>query len=228
MDTSNSLIDLLEQLVRIDSTNPSLVAKAPGEAELAQFLATRLAKAGLEIDLWDVAPGRPNLVAKLAGSGGGRSLMFVAHMDVVGAEKAAFQPITFASQLFGRGSNDMKAGIAAAVVALERLAEFPAFLRGDVYFAGCVDEEWVSAGASALVERYRPDAAILPERTNLDVVIAHGGFAWFEVASHGVEAAGDNPDRGVDAIRLLGPVLSGIGRLDAELASRRAAAFGRG
>jgi acetylornithine deacetylase len=224
----SDLIELLEQLIRIDSTNPLLVPGASGEAEIARFIAYRLQGAGLEVDLYEVVPGRPNVVAKLPGSGGGRSLMYVAHLDVVGAEKAAFQPVTFGEKLFGRGSNDMKAGIAAAVVALERLVRFPAFLRGDVYFAGCIDEEWTSAGAAALVKRYQPDAAILPERSNLDVVTTHGGFAWFEIESHGVEAAGDDTARGVDAISLLGPVLSGIAGLDAELATRPPAAFGRG
>jgi acetylornithine deacetylase len=224
----SDLVELLEQLVRIDSTNPRLVPGAPGEAAVARFLAQRLEAAGLEVDLEEVEPGRPNVFARLPGSGGGRSLVFVSHMDVVGAQKAAFEPVRFGDKLFGRGACDMKAGMAAAVIAIERLAAFPAFLAGDILFAGCIDEEWVSSGVAHLAAHHRPDAAVLPERTNLDVVTTHGGFAWMTIESHGVEAPGDDPDHGVDAIRLLGPVLTGLSRLDTELAGRPPAAFGRG
>ena len=95
-------------------------------------------------------------------------------------------------------------------------------------YAGVMDEEWASLGAEALLGQLRPDAAILAECSDLTVVDEHGGFAWFEVESRGVEAAGVEADRGVDAIALLGPVLSGITALDAGLAARPPAAYGRG
>ena len=95
-----------------------------------------------------------------------------------------FQPVLRDGRMYGRGTNDMKGGIAAAVVAVERLAqgERPA---GDVLLAWVIDEEWASLGAEALVERYRADAAVLPEQTDLDVVFAHGGFVWYDVVSAG-------------------------------------------
>jgi acetylornithine deacetylase len=212
---------------------------------MARFLAGRLRYAGLEVDLWEPRLGRPNLVAKLPGSAGGGggsagpapSLMLVGHLDVVGGAPEAFRPELRNGRLYGRGSNDMKAGLAAAVIVAERLAAagtrtpngaVVSPLAGDLYVAGCADEEWESFGAEALVERYHPDAAILPERTDLDVTVEHGGFAWFEIESLGVEAAGAEPDRGVDAIALLGAVLTGIVRLHAELADRPAASYGRG
>jgi acetylornithine deacetylase/succinyl-diaminopimelate desuccinylase-like protein len=128
----------------------------------------------------------------------------------------------------------MKAGLAAAVTVAERLAAQAGAaggrspLRGDLLVAGCADEEWESFGAEALVARYRPDAAILPERTDLDVTVEHGGFTWFELESQGVEAAGAEPEKGVDAIALLGPVLNGIAALDRELDGRPHASYGRG
>ena len=85
-----------------------------------------------------------------------------------------------------------------------------------------------SFGAEALVSRYHPDAAILPERTDLDVTVEHGGFTWFELESQGVEAAGAEPEKGVDAIALLGPVLDGIVALDRKLDARPHASYGRG
>ena len=160
--------------------------------------------------------------------------MLVSHLDVVGAAPELFTPQIRDGRLYGRGSNDMKAGLAAAVIAAERLAaEARAAggrspLRGDLLVAGCADEEWESFGAEALVARYRPAAAILPERTDLDVTVEHGGFTWFAIESLGVEAAGAEPEKGVDAIALLGPVLAGIAALDRDLDARPRASYGRG
>ena len=120
------------------------------------------------MDVWDAAPGRPNMVATLPGSGGGRSLMFCGHTDVVGGEPSAFAPYVEDGRMHGRGTNDMKGGIAAAVVAAERLAAGPR-LAGDVVLAFVIDEEWESLGAAALVERHRADGAVLPEQTDLEV-----------------------------------------------------------
>jgi acetylornithine deacetylase len=96
-----------------------------------------------------------------------------------------------------------------------------------VLLGAVVDEEWVSAGAEHLVAHYRVDAAILPEQSDLDVIVEHGGFAWFELESRGVESAGIEPDKAVDAIALLAPVLQGLVELDAELALRPAPDYGR-
>ena len=162
------------------------------------------------------------------------SLMLVGHLDAVGAAPELFTPQIRDGRLYGRGSNDMKAGLAAAVIAAERLASEAreaggmSPLRGDLLVAGCADEEWESFGAEALVARYRPTAAILPERTDLDVTVEHGGFTWFAIESVGVEAAGAEPERGVDAIALLGPVLAGIAALDRDLEARPRASYGRG
>jgi len=166
-------------------------------------------------------------VATLAGSGGGPSLMFVGHTDVVGAAPEGYRAERRGARMYGRGSNDMKAGLAAAMVAIERLAAGPR-LRGDVIFAGVIDEEWLSIGAEDLVARTKPDAAILPESSGHDVITGHGGFAWYSVESRGVEAAGVEQERGVDGIALLGPVLSGIAALDRELAAKPAGPYGRG
>jgi acetylornithine deacetylase len=190
-----------------------------GEAEVGRILAERLARAGLEVEVWDAAPGRPNVVGRLRGTGGGRTLMFCGHTDVVDAEPSAFEPVIREGCMHGRGTNDMKAGIAASVCAAERLAAGPA-LAGDVLVACVIDEEWASLGAEALVERYSADAAVLPEQSDLEVIIAHGGFVWFEVTSTGVESAGGEPQHGVDGIALAGSFLAGIVELDTVLAGQ--------
>jgi acetylornithine deacetylase/succinyl-diaminopimelate desuccinylase-like protein len=218
--------ELLAELVAADSTNPTLVPGGAGEGAVGRLLARRLEAAGLEVDMWDAAPGRPNVVGRLAGTGGGRSLMFCGHTDVVGAAPEAFTPVVRGGRMHGRGTNDMKGGIAAAVVAAERLAAGPR-PAGDVLVACVIDEEWESVGAEALVERYGADAAVLPEQSDLDVIFAHGGFVWYDVVSTGTEAAGGQAERGVDGIALAGSLLSGILELDGRLAARETPEWGR-
>jgi acetylornithine deacetylase len=217
--------ELLGRLVAVDSTNPDLVPGGAGEAAVAAVIADHMSELGLDVDVWDAAPGRPNVVGRLTGTGGGRSLMFCGHTDVVGAEPGAFVPDVRDGRMHGRGTNDMKAGIAAAIAAAGRLAADPP--AGDVLVACVIDEEWASLGAQALVERHRADAAVLPEQSDLDVIFAHGGFAWYDVTSRGVEAAGGRPERGRDAIALAGPVLAGIAELERELAGRETREWGR-
>ena len=224
----SELESLLAEMVRIDSTNPGL-AGGPGEGEFAAWFARRLEALGMDVDLWDVLPGRPNVVGRLPGSGGGPSLLLLGHLDVVAPwGPDAFEPVVRDGRMYGRGAADMKSGFAAMLLAAEALIAGGARLRGDLLLAGVIDEEWESAGAEALPARHRPDACILIECTGLDVVTEHGGFAWYEIESHGVEAAGADPEHGVDAIALLAPVLDGISALDAELARRPHAAYGRG
>jgi acetylornithine deacetylase len=219
--------ELLVRLVGIDSTNPSLVSGGAGEGEIVRFLSARLRDAAFEIDVWDVRPGRPNLVARLPGRDAGRTLMICGHTDVVGADPAGFEPRFEGGRIYGRGSFDMKGGLAAAIIAAERVSKSGS-LSGDLLLAFCIDEEWRSEGAEALVERYQAEAAIFPEPSNLEVVTAHGGFAWYDVVSEGVEAPGGDAARGLDAISLLGPILTGIAQIDRNLSERASETWGRG
>src|SRR5260221_10296298 len=79
-----AVLDLLADLVRIDSVNPLLVPGAAGEAEIAAFVARRLEGSGLAVRVGEVAHGRPNVTARLPGSGGGKTLILNAHLDTVG------------------------------------------------------------------------------------------------------------------------------------------------
>lgn len=222
----NPVVELAQALIACDSTNPDLSPGGAGEGAVAALIAARMRSAGLEVSLDEVAPGRPNVIGRLRGSGGGRTLMLWGHTDVVGADPQGFVPRIEDGRLYGRGAVDMKGGLACAIAAAERLAGASP-LAGDVIIAGVIDEEWVSLGAEALVDRYQADGAILTEQSDLQLIVEHGGFAWFELTSHGVESAGIEPDHGVDAIALLAPVLAGISTLDAELATRPAPAYGR-
>jgi len=215
-------IALLRALVRTDSRNPSLVAGAPGEHQVATMLAETLRGWGLDAELQDAAPGRPNVVAIARGSGGGRSLLFNGHIDVVGVEGMSHEPFTAEERdgrLYGRGASDMKGGVAAMCAAAARVA---GTTRGDVVVAAVVDEEWQSAGTSALIASgVRADAAIVTEPTGLAIMPAHRGFAWVEVRVDGRAAHGSRWDIGIDAIRHAGLLLAELDRIDTEVLPRR-------
>ncbi len=215
------LFELLGDLVRIDSVNPELVPGGAGEAEIAHFVAGWLARAGLEVELYEVAPGRPNVIGTARGSGGGRSLLLNAHTDTVGVEgmERPHEPVVSDGRLYGRGAYDMKAGLAAAMWAGAAAAR-EATLNGDVIVTAVVDEELASIGTESVAERVRADAAIVTEPTELCVAVAHKGFVGFELETRGRAAHGSRPDLGIDAIARMGHALVGIEALDRSLRGR--------
>jgi acetylornithine deacetylase len=213
------LARLVSELVAIDSVNPELVPGAAGEAEIARFVAGWLEEAGLEVELEEVAPGRPNVVAIARGSGGGRSLMLNAHMDTVGVAGmgAPFEPRVEDGRLFGRGSYDMKASLAAIMVAGGEARRHD--LRGDLLVTAVCDEEVASIGTARIAERFEADAAIVAEPTELRLALAHRGFVAFELETAGRAAHGSRPDLGIDAIALMGHALVRLEALDRRLRS---------
>ena len=215
--SADELAELTGQLVAIESTNPDLVPDGVGESEIAAFVAAWLERAGLEVDLHEAAPGRPNVVAVARGSGGGSSLLLNAHMDTVGVAGmvSPFAPVVREGRLLGRGAGDMKGSLAA--IMLVGAAAVRERLRGDVIVAAVADEEVGSIGTEELVRRTTADAAIVTEPTQEVVAVAHKGFVAFEIETEGYAAHGSRPDLGIDAIAAMGPVLSGIAALDARL-----------
>jgi acetylornithine deacetylase len=218
----SDVTQLLADLVAIDSVNPDLVPGGAGEDEIARFVAGWLERAGLDVTVEEVLPGRPNVVGVARGSGGGRSLLLNAHMDTVGYEgmEDPLTPRVEGERMYGRGAYDMKAGLAAIMVAGAEAAR--AGLRGDVIVTGVCDEEFASIGAYHLAERWTADAAIVTEPTGerLRIALAHKGFTWHEVEVAGRAAHGSRPEEGVDAIVRMGRVLQGLERLQQRLADR--------
>ena len=213
--------ELLARLIEIESINPALVPGGSGEAEIAAFAAGWLEGRGLAARVDEVAPGRANAIATARGTGGGRSLLLCAHVDTVGVEgmQAPFDPRVDGDRMHGRGSFDMKGGVAAVMAAAAAVAD--AGLRGDVIVALVCDEEHESIGAERVAREITADAAIVTEPTDLEVCVAHKGFVWLDVETAGVAAHGSRPDLGVDAIAAMGGVLVGLSRLGSELAGSR-------
>ena len=113
-------------------------------------------------------------------------------------------------RLYGRGAYDMKAGLAAALIACREAAR-PG-LAGDVVVAAVADEEHASLGVQEALRHVRADAAIVTEPTELAVAVAHKGFVWAEIEVTGRAAHGSRPHLGVDAIVKTGPILDGARR----------------
>lgn len=211
------LSQLTADLVAIDSTNPDLVPGGAGEGAIATFVADWLRRAGLEVTVHDLGQGRANVVGIARGSGGGKSLMLNAHMDVVGAGDMVdpWLPRVEGDRLYGRGSFDMKGSLAAIMLVGREAAQ--AGLAGDVLVTAVADEEYASIGVQDIVRNYRADAAIVTEPTGLELCIAHKGFVWLEVETEGNAAHGSLPAVGVDAIAKMGPVLVGLDGLNRDL-----------
>ena len=210
------LTELVGELVAIDSVNPDLIAGAPGEAEIAELVADWSGAHGLEVQLVGDAT-RPSVIATARGSGGGRSLLLNGHLDTVGfaGMDAPLTPQVRDGRMYGRGTYDMKGGLAAILDAAVQARERG--LRGDVVVTLVADEEVASIGTESVLERIRADAAIVVEPTELQLAVAHKGFAGFEVETAGVAAHGSRPHLGVDAIAKMGPILVALKELDDRL-----------
>jgi acetylornithine deacetylase len=214
-------IELLRDLVAVDSVNPSLVHGAKGEGLAADLVASHMRTLGLDVRVQEAAPGRPNVIGVLEGASPGRSLMLCGHIDTVGVEgmRAPFDPHEVDGRLYGRGSQDMKGGVAAMIDAA-RVAARRGFRAGRLIVAAVVDEEYESIGADALVREWSADAAVVTEPTDLRIGVAHKGFAWLEIETRGRAAHGSRPADGVDAIVRMGRVLVQLEGLDRQLQRR--------
>ncbi len=221
------MLPLVTDLVAIDSLNPSLVPGGAREGEAARRVVAWAGDAGLDVEVLEATPGRPSVVVRAPGRGGGRSLLLCGHLDTVGIDGMADRgPRVDGDRLYGRGAYDMKAGVVAALLACRDAAALE--LAGDVIVAAVADEEHASLGVQEVLRHVHADAAVVTEPTELELVVAHRGFVWAEVEVTGRAAHGSRPHLGVDAIVKAGPVLVGLGALDAALEARTHPLLGRG
>jgi len=152
----DSTIQLLSDLVSIDSVNPSPSPDHAGEGELGGYLLDWFRSREIDVREQRVIDDRSNLIARVGG--GGRRLLIVSHMDTVGVNGMTippFQPVVEDDYLYGRGSADTKGGMTASLLALEGLHETAELLNGEVIFAATVDEEFEARGTERLVEEPR-------------------------------------------------------------------------
>jgi acetylornithine deacetylase/succinyl-diaminopimelate desuccinylase-like protein len=217
--TARQVTELLGPMVRIESVTPWLIPTGAGEAKIAAYIAEWLEDAGADVEVVEAAPGRPNVLGRLRGTGGGPTLCLNAHTDTVGYAgwpDDALMPRIDGDRMFGLGAADDKGGCAAAMLALAAIAKSGAQLSGDLIVACVADEEGQSVGTEHLVRQGGGiDAAIViePQPTH-ELVVEHQGFGWLDVITHGVAAHGCEPGTGVDAIVHLAEVITRLHRLD--------------
>jgi acetylornithine deacetylase/succinyl-diaminopimelate desuccinylase-like protein len=182
-------------------------------------MAAWLEDLGLEVALDEVQDGRPNLLARLRGSGKGPTLCINAHSDTVGIASwpdQALVPRIDGDRMYATGSADDKAGCVAALLTLRNLVRSGVKLNGDVLVACVIDEEGVSIGTEHLVKNHSIDYAIVIEPTGLPLVITeHQGFGWIDIVVYGRAAHGSAPEAGIDAIVHMAQVITRLHKLDA-------------
>ena len=223
--TANDLtvLDLLDALLRIDSVNPGLDPGGAGEAGIAGFVAGWGRAAGLRTQVLEGRPGRPSVILRGGQNTGGRRLLLCGHLDTVGlaGTRDALTPRVDGDRLYARGAYDMKAGLAAALIACRDTAL--AGITGEVIVAAVADEELASLGIQEVLTHLDPaglDAAVVTEPTERQAGTAHRGFVWTEVTITGVAAHGSRPHLGADAILAAGHHLVAFDHLDHQLRNR--------
>jgi acetylornithine deacetylase len=226
-------IGFLQKMIAIPSVTGD-------EAKIQKFLADYLAGLGLKIDMWETSweelkkhpayrpvargyEGRPNIVATLKGSGGGRSLLLNGHTDVIpvgGGEGWSDDPWSAKiknGRIYGRGSADMKSGVASHIMAVECLLAAGVKTKGDVYINVVVDEEVSGHGTlDTVIRGYQADAGISGETSGLAVQPACIGRIWFEIEIHGKPAGIQKRYEGISGIELGNKIVKAVADLEAK------------
>lgn len=213
-------VRLTQEMVRIESSNPGT-----WEGAMAEFAYDWLRRnTSAEVFREPVHPGRDNIVAVLRGASRARDLTYICHMDTMPAGEGWDHP-PFGGEiedgkLYGRGSCDMKAGLAAAMIAFRNLSRLGKPLKYDFQLIATVDEENAMTGAEQAVRDgyVNADSYVLDaEPTDSRIQVAHKGKTWFELTTHGKTCHASMPQRGCDAIAAMAEIITRVNRKLAEL-----------
>ena len=206
---------LLRELIALPSVNNSLLPSGhprAGEKRVVDFLTATAARAGLDVRLQNVLPGRSNLLARLSPAGKVRQRILLApHLDTVDITSPdQLVPRVKNGRLYGRGACDTKGSVAAmftAVCEIARSRQRPA--ETEIIFAGLVDEETSQCGSRTLANSgLKADLAIVGEPTRLQAITAHKGNLWLKLETHGVAAHGARPELGRNAIHEMARIVN--------------------
>ncbi|MDR1137539.1 MAG: M20/M25/M40 family metallo-hydrolase [Synergistaceae bacterium] len=215
--SADSLIELLSELIRIDSSNVFLNPGSPGEKEAQLYMQRRLNNLGISAALETIEDGYANLTACLKGEGGGRDITLYAHADTVGYaawKDTALKPRVEGNRLYGLGSADDKGHCASILLAAERIVRDGFKLKGDVHLCFVCDEEGRSKGAMDYVKRHPPTPIIVLEPAPIHhITTTHQGFGWLDIRVKGRAAHGSAPEYGIDAVSRMGEILVRLERL---------------
>jgi acetylornithine deacetylase/succinyl-diaminopimelate desuccinylase-like protein len=214
MSAPRTVVELLQDLVRIPSVNPhgDPGTDGIGEGRIAEYLREFLEGIGAQVELREVLPGRPNVVALWPGNRPGKPrVLFAPHTDTVSVGGMSIDPFSGElrdGKVWGRGASDTKGPMATMLWALKESREKLASLDHEVWFAGLMSEEADQHGSRALAAEERFDFVIAAEPTGLEVVHAHKGSAFFNLRTTGCAGHASRPDLGSNAIDKMLDVLA--------------------
>jgi succinyl-diaminopimelate desuccinylase len=222
---TDEVVGVTRDLVRI----PSVIRPgdpSASEAEVAEYVRHWLVKEGFDVEVQDVAPGRPNVIAVLGEKGSGKSLLLEGHTDVVTEGDASqwthppFEAALVDGRIYGRGAADMKSGLAAAMVAAAAFKRTNTTLGGRLVVGALVDEEGDMIGVRHLCATpigQELDAAIICEPEENELCLEQRGVVWARVTVRGRMAHGAMPEAGVNPITGVGAVLREVPALERRL-----------
>lgn len=194
-------LDLLKKLVGI----PSHKGVPNQETEVAKTIYDFFLKENIEAELFPVTDGRCNIIARMRGTGTGKSLLFTGHTDTVppyGMKGNPYDAKILDGKMFGRGVVDMKAGLVCMMMAMAAIKRSGTELSGDLIFAGVIDEEAKSEGTRWYLRNQEiPSAAIVSEPTDMQICIGHRGLEWLEFRFLGKAVHGGKQQEGINAIQ---------------------------
>ncbi len=205
--------ELLQELVRIPSVNPHGTPgiDRPGEQACAEFVAEFLRECGAEVELREVAPGRPNVLGRFpVDAPGKRRVLLAPHLDTVSVGGMSIDPFGGEirdGKIWGRGATDTKGPMAAMLWSLWELRERLARLDHEIWFVGLMGEEAGQEGARAFVKQERADFALIGEPTGREIVHTHKGAYWLTLRTRGRAAHASAPDLGENAIYKMADVV---------------------
>ena len=220
--SADFLIEVLGDLVRTQSVNPGIFEQA-----MAERVQAWLAPTGAEVTVVEMAPGRPSVAAVLGDRDGATRLVLNGHMDTVPIDDASEWTVEpFGGEvrdgfLYGRGSCDMKAGLATQIAVAHHLASRAGEMDGALILHFVAGEECAEPGALSLVEAgFTGDFGIVTEPTQLKVAVAERGLAYYTIRIKGRSIHASKADLGLNPVRRLAPVLETLADYDAEIRQR--------
>jgi acetylornithine deacetylase/succinyl-diaminopimelate desuccinylase family protein len=216
-----SVLDTLCDLIRINSVNPAYAQGVP-ESAIQRFIYDFFERAGVAVEMQEVLPDRPNVIAKIPGAAPERRLLFEAHVDTAGVEKmtvSPFEPVISDGRLYGRGACDNKGGLAAMMHALANIKRSGTVPACDVWLAATVDEEHSYRGVLGLCEGLRATGAVVAEPTGMRLVVASKGCLRWRIVVKGRAAHSSKPHLGVSAITPMARLIVALEEEAQELAS---------
>lgn len=194
-------IEMLSELVAINSVNPDMPNGGKGEQEYSNWLTNFGNQIGLETSQEEILDGRSNAILELRPTGATQTLLIDIHLDTVPTDGrlSSLSPVVKNKRVYGRGACDVKGSMVSALLAIEELLIDPP-RHTSIVLAGTIDEEYLKRGANAINHQSDIAAAIVGEPTDLHPVVAHKGVLRWQIDAVGKAAHTANPELGTNAI----------------------------